>query len=91
MTFDDPVLLSVTFGQTSVGKRAVALWRRVLDFDGDGYSALLGGGDCDDSNPRVSSLLPEICGDMVDNNCNGLVDDREPGGCMRPPYDRTMR
>ncbi|MBI5515865.1 MAG: putative metal-binding motif-containing protein [Deltaproteobacteria bacterium] len=46
------------------------------------------GGDCDDTNPRVSSQLPELCGDMIDNNCNGLVDAREPGGCMRPPHDR---
>ncbi len=45
------------------------------------------GGDCDDQNPRVSSRLPELCGDMVDNNCNGMVDSAEPGGCMRPPHD----
>lgn len=46
------------------------------------------GGDCDESNPRVSSLLPEICGDGIDNNCNTFVDDREPGGCTRPPGDQ---
>lgn len=46
------------------------------------------GGDCDESNPRVSSLLPEICGDGIDNNCNTFIDDREPGGCTRPPGDQ---
>jgi hypothetical protein len=45
------------------------------------------GGDCDDSNPRVNSRLPELCGDMIDNNCNGQVDSAERGGCMRPPHD----
>ncbi len=45
------------------------------------------GGDCDESNPRVSSLLPEICGDGIDNNCNTFVDTMEPGGCTRPPGD----
>ncbi|MEZ4393125.1 MAG: putative metal-binding motif-containing protein [Polyangiales bacterium] len=45
------------------------------------------GGDCDESNPRVSSLLPEICGDGIDNNCNSFIDAMEPGGCTRPPGD----
>lgn len=46
------------------------------------------GTDCDDRDPRVSGALPEICGDGVDNNCNGQVDTRETGGCTRPPHDR---
>ncbi len=46
------------------------------------------GADCDDSNPRVSSQLPEICDDRIDNNCNGLVDMAEPGGCRRAAHDR---
>lgn len=45
------------------------------------------GGDCDDSNPRVNARLPEICGDNIDNNCNGLIDAMEPGGCQRPMGD----
>ncbi len=45
------------------------------------------GGDCDDTNPRVNSRLPEICGDGIDNNCNGAIDAAEPGGCRRPPHD----
>lgn len=56
--------------------------------DGGLMTACWRGGDCDDGNPRVSSLLPEICGDGVDNNCNTLIDDMEPGGCTRPRYDR---
>ena len=46
------------------------------------------GRDCDDRDPHVSGCLPEICGDGIDNNCNGLVDAAEPGGCQRAPYDR---
>jgi hypothetical protein len=37
--------------------------------------------------PGESSLLPEICGDGIDNNCNTFVDMAEPGGCRRPPGD----
>ncbi len=46
------------------------------------------GHDCNDSDPRVNSVVPEICADMIDNNCNGTVDDAERGGCMRAPHDR---
>ena len=42
------------------------------------------GGDCDDRNPRVSSRLPEICGDGIDNNCDGAIDE---AGCVRPSHD----
>lgn len=46
------------------------------------------GGDCDDANPRVNSRLPEICGDGIDNNCNGEIDTADRTGCSRPMYDR---
>ncbi len=45
------------------------------------------GADCNDRDPRVSGTLPEICGDGIDNNCNGEVDARETGGCTRAPHD----
>jgi hypothetical protein len=52
-----------------------------------GSSVCWVGSDCDDSNPRVNARLPELCGDMIDNNCNGMIDMAEPGGCRRPPHD----
>lgn len=77
---------------------------RPRDFDGDGdpdfrctaYDCDAGvpdppcwrGGDCDDANPRVNSRLPEICGDGVDNNCNGEIDAADRMGCSRPMHDR---
>lgn len=55
------------------------------DADGDGDpDAHCTGGDCDDQNPAVSSLVPEICGNQIDDNCNGQVD--EPG-CISPAHD----
>ena len=30
--------------------------------------------DCDDTNPLVNPLAIEICGDFIDNNCNGIMD-----------------
>lgn len=46
------------------------------------------GRDCNDSDPRVASTNAEICNDMIDNNCNGMVDSAEPGGCRSAPNDR---
>ncbi|MCP4200816.1 MAG: hypothetical protein GY769_02630 [bacterium] len=50
-------------------------WRD-LDHDGeideDGCVAC---SDCDDRDPRRANSLLEICGDGVDNDCDGLIDD----------------
>jgi hypothetical protein len=37
-------------------QRVVSLARLLLDRDGDGYSAVLGGGDCDDGDPKAYPL-----------------------------------
>jgi len=47
----------------------LAYW--TLDFDRDGYSAMLGGGDADDFNQAVNPSVTEIADDGVDNNCVG--------------------
>lgn len=48
------------------------------DRDGDGYAAApdltCGVGDCNDTNPSINPGVPEICGDGLDNNCDGLRD-----------------
>jgi hypothetical protein len=48
----------------------------LTDDDGDGYSEVQG--DCDDTDPLVVPFGIEICGDGVDNNCNGATDANEP-------------
>lgn len=55
------------------------------DLDGDGdVDFFCGGGDCDDRDPLVSSLRPEVCGDHIDNDCDGEIDEADCGG---PPHD----
>jgi Putative metal-binding motif len=57
------------------------------DFDGDGWFAGPFGGkrDCNDSNPNIHPGAIEVCGDALDNDCDGVSDD--PNGCFRDDLD----
>lgn len=44
-----------------------------IDADGDGFS--IEEGDCDDDNTDINPSEDESCGDGLDNNCDGLIDD----------------
>jgi arylsulfatase A-like enzyme len=52
-------------------KLALKIARKATDRDGDGYSALFGGGDCDDKRADVYPGAEDIPGDGVDQNCEG--------------------
>jgi arylsulfatase A-like enzyme len=54
-----------------LGRVGLALARRATDRDGDGASALFGGGDCDDSDPRRSPTAVDIPGNGIDEDCSG--------------------
>jgi arylsulfatase A-like enzyme len=49
----------------------IAALQQLSDFDGDGYSSWLGGGDCEPFDAAVNPGAPEVSGDGVDNNCIG--------------------
>nr|MBX2799417.1 putative metal-binding motif-containing protein [Myxococcales bacterium] len=51
--------------------------RRAADRDGDGFASVRWGDgtDCDDDNPQIHPAAAELCGDNVDNNCDGATDD----------------
>ena len=60
------------------------------DMDGDGQS--LAGGDCDDTNAAVKKGAPEVCGDGLDNDCDGVAD--RTGGALATacsPFDPGNR
>jgi hypothetical protein len=57
---------------------------RDADGDGDPVWNCAGGGDCDDTDPTVSSKMKEICGNGKDDNCDGAIDEKP---CVSPAYD----
>lgn len=51
----------------------------ILDADGDGFTAAGAcdgsRNDCNDNNAAIFPGAPEVCGDGLDNNCNGIIDE----------------
>lgn len=59
------------FYRTTQARQYFKLAQWVLDFDRDGYSQVLGGGDWDDRRADINPGHVEIAGDGVDHNCIG--------------------
>jgi len=60
---------------TGIATGAVDIFVSCTDFDGDGFTHIIcGGGDCDNQEPNAVPGNPEVCGDGIDNDCDGIVD-----------------
>lgn len=57
---------------------------RDADEDGDVDGHCSGGNDCDDFDPSVSSLAPEVCGNKKDDDCDLVTDE---AACTAPAHD----
>ena len=77
-----------TYSEVTVIEKRLQPGDVVIDADGDGYAAanecnMLNGLDCDDTNAAINPGALEICGDGIDNNCDGVIDE----GCTYVPDD----
>lgn len=64
-------LKTQVFYRTAQANQYFKFTQWALDFDRDGYSAFLGGGDANDHHSGVNPGQFEVAGDGVDNNCIG--------------------
>ncbi len=72
LVFDDhPSIKALFWSRSVIARRTIALAQWLGDLDGDGFASILGGGDCDDGNPDVNPLAPEIPDNGIDDNCLG--------------------
>ncbi|MEZ4450195.1 MAG: sulfatase-like hydrolase/transferase [Nannocystaceae bacterium] len=66
----------------------VRLARGLVDRDGDGYAAVLGGADCDDTDPEIHPEAREIVGNEVDEDCDGYVAREDVAAAMIAEEER---
>ncbi|MCI0486146.1 MAG: sulfatase-like hydrolase/transferase [Blastocatellia bacterium] len=59
------------FYRTTQAKQHFKLFQWILDFDRDGYSTFLGGGDPNDWQASINPGQPEVIEDGIDNNSIG--------------------
>lgn len=68
---EDPHARQLLANRGDHGKDLVRVWRRLVDLDRDGSSAVLGGGDCDDRDAERHPGAVDVPGDGVDQDCDG--------------------
>jgi arylsulfatase A-like enzyme len=64
-------LKAFVFERTTALVHCLEILKRAADWDGDGYTALLGGGDCDEGDPHRHPVAREVVGNGIDENCSG--------------------
>jgi arylsulfatase A-like enzyme len=99
VNFDkDQNLKTQLFYRTTQARQYFKLAQWALDFDRDGYSAFLGGGDCDDRRADINPGRGEIADDGVDHNCiggaltqDGIADWKLEHSALHQPPDASAK
>lgn len=69
------VVFNISDGDSSILTNVINL-TVTKDYDADGYdSSSYGGTDCNDNNSAVNSGASEVCGNGIDDNCDGETDE----------------
>lgn len=74
---------------------ALSIGRRWSDRDKDGFSAYLGGGDCDDSRGDINPAARDVPGNAVDEDCSGedalaVAVQRRPAPIIPPDVSQPL-
>jgi hypothetical protein len=77
--------LALASGKFIAAPEVYAL-RHLVDLDRDGYSPILGGGDCNDFDRRVHPFSHDVPGDGVDQACDGVDDGTAEVPVFGPAY-----
>lgn len=75
------------FNRSLLAQRVARGFQLSLDLDGDGYSAVFNGGDCNDRDARVNPRAHDVPGNGRDENCSGRdarVERDESSGHLMP-------
>ncbi len=82
----------LVYSYSPIGGSLVRSYTRLVDFDGDGYSPLWGGGDCNDLNRRIHPGAVDAPGNGVDENCFGGDASGSASGlaALRPTDARSL-
>jgi len=85
-----PGTYMVSFKPRELGARLdkLRLERYCPDNDLDGVTTCAG--DCNDNNPNVYPGHAEVCGNGIDDNCNGYVDEGCGGGGGSPIFKKVV-
>jgi hypothetical protein len=57
-----------------------AIYLGISDADGDGKKPTQHSGDCNDHDPMIAPGMPEVAGNMKDDDCDGLADEDDANG-----------